>query len=55
MTSTDRFENLEATELKQLKAKLATIDWGIRYGNVNLQIRDGKPTLVKVERTIRLD
>jgi hypothetical protein len=38
-----------------LKSQLEKINWPIDYGNVRIQLRAGKPTLVTVERTIRLD
>ena len=40
---------------KELKQALDKIDWPIYYGNVRIQIREGKVTLVTIERTIRLD
>ena len=39
----------------ELKKQLEKIKWPIEYGIVSVQIREGKPTLVKVERTIKLD
>ena len=38
-----------------LKKELEKIDWPIRYGNIRIQLRAGKPTLVTIERTVRLD
>ena len=46
------------TELKddiELKKQLEKIDWPIDYGSVKVQIRNGKPTLVTIERTVKLD
>ena len=34
---------------------LALILWPVQYGTITVQLRDGKPTLVKIERTIKLD
>ena len=39
----------------KLKEQLDKIDWPIKYGVVSIQLREGKPTLIKVERTIKLD
>ena len=38
-----------------LKKQLEGIDWPIEYGTIKVQLRAGKPTLVTVERTIKLD
>lgn len=39
----------------ELKKELDKIDWHISYGSVKIQIRNGKPTQVTIERTVRLD
>ncbi len=39
----------------ELKKSLEEIDWNLDYGSIKIQIRDGKVTMVTVERTIRLD
>jgi len=39
----------------QLKKELEAINWPIEYGTVKVTIRVGKPTLVTIERTIKLD
>ena len=39
----------------ELKRELEKIDWHLDYGSVKIQIRNGKPTLVTIERTLRLD
>ena len=39
----------------ELKRQLEKVDWPIEYGIVSIQLRAGKPTLIKVERTIKLD
>ena len=41
---------------KELIKELKRIDcWPIMYGTVTVQIRDGKPTLVRTEQTDKLD
>ncbi len=51
---TDRLEiqNEQDTELKK---QLENIDWNLDYGSVKIQIRNGKPTLITTERTVRWD
>ena len=39
----------------KLKKELEKIDWPIEFGIITIQLRDGKPTLLKIERTVRLD
>lgn len=39
----------------ELKKELDKINWHIDYGSVRIQIRQGKSTLVAIERTVRLD
>lgn len=51
---TDKFE-LENEQDVELKRQLDKIAWPIEYGIISIQLRAGKPTLVKVERTIKLD
>jgi len=38
-----------------LKKELEKIDWPIEYGIITIQIRDGRPSLLKIERTVKLD
>ena len=40
---------------KELLKELEKIDWPIDYGSVKVQIRAGKPTLITIERTVKLD
>ena len=40
---------------EEIKAQLEKIDWPIDYGNIKIQLRRGKPTLVTIERTLKLD
>jgi len=49
---TDKLENKEDLELK---GQLEKIVWPIEYGVISIHLRAGKPTLIKVERTIKLD
>lgn len=39
----------------ELKKELGKINWPIDYGSVKIQIRQGKPTLVTIEKTVKLD
>ena len=50
----DKFE-LENKQDLELKRQLEKVDWPIEYGIVSIQLRAGKATLIKVERTIKLD
>lgn len=38
-----------------LKEELEKINWPIDYGSIKIQIRQGKPYLMVVEKTIKLD
>ena len=40
---------------EELKKQLEMINWPIDYGSVKVQIRHGKPSLVTIERTVKLD
>lgn len=42
-------------ECTELKEQLKKIDWNLDYGSVKVQLRGGKPTLVIIEQTIKLD
>ena len=48
-------KDIEPDQDTKLKEQLDKIDWPIKYGVVSIQLREGKPTLIKVERTIKLD
>ena len=50
----DRLE-LENKEDIEFKKQLDQVKWPIEYGIISIQLRAGKPTLVKVERTIKLN
>ena len=47
--------DLQSQQDAELKKQLEAIDWPIDYGIISIQLRAGKPTLVKIERTIKLD
>ena len=42
-------------EDQKLKNELEKIDWNLDYGSVKVQIREGKPSLITIERTVKLD
>ena len=48
-------KDLENKQDMELKRQLEQVKWPIDYGIISIQLRAGKPTLVKVERTIKLD
>lgn len=39
----------------ELKKQLDKVTWPIDYGTIKVQLRNGRVTLVTVERTIKLD
>lgn len=45
---------MEVADVK-LKEQLEKIDWPIDYGIIKVQVRGGKPTLITIEKTIKLD
>ena len=49
---TDEEQNRQDVKLKE---ELERIDWRLDYGSVKVQIRQGKPTTITIERTIKLD
>jgi hypothetical protein len=49
---TDKLEIQQDTELKKQFEKVV---WPVDYGNIKIQLRAGKPTLVTIEKTIKLD
>jgi len=51
---TDRLEIQNQQDI-DLKKALEKIDLTIDYGTVTMQVRAGKVTMVKIERTIKLD
>lgn len=38
-----------------LKKQLEKVDWPFEFGTISIQLRNGKPTLLKLERTVKLD
>jgi len=50
----DKLEGQNQQDL-ELKKQLERIDWNLDYGSVKILIRQGKPSLVIIERTVRLD
>lgn len=50
----DRVEivNKQDTDLKE---QLEKVDWPIEYGTITVQVRNGQPSLLKIERTVKLD
>jgi len=51
---TDKLEIQNQQDI-EFKVQLDKINWTIDYGSVKIQIRNGKPTLVTIERTVKLD
>jgi len=51
---TDKFEIENQNDI-ELKKSLDKIDWPCYYGSVKIQIRAGKPSLITIERTVKLD
>ena len=48
-------DKLEVEKDFELKKELEKVNWPIQHGNISIQLRYGKPTLVKIERTVKLD
>ena len=40
---------------KELEKLLEKVDLTMDFGSVKIQIRNGKPTLITIEKTVRLD
>ena len=56
MNTEQHNQNQQDLELKkELKAYFEKITVPIDYGSVKVQIRDGKPTLITIERTVKID
>ena len=51
---TDKLE-IQNQQDAELKKQLEKIAWPIDYGNIKIQLRAGKPTLVTIERTVKID
>ena len=50
----DKLE-IQSQQDAELKKQLDKILWNLHYGSVKIQIRDGKPTLITIERTVKID
>jgi len=46
---------IQSQQDEELKRQLDKILWNLHYGSVKIQIRQGKVTLLVIERTVRLD
>jgi len=51
---TDRLE-IQSQQDNELKKQLEKVMWPIEYGIITVQLRAGKATLLKIERTVKLD
>ena len=51
---TDKLD-VETKEDADLRQALDNVHWPVVFGCVTIQVREGKATVVKVERTIKLD
>ena len=49
--------DIQTAQEELLRLELDNIHWEdiLDYGSVKIQIRNGKPTLVTIERTVKLD
>ena len=54
VTMTDKLD-VETKEDADLRQALDNVHWPVVFGCVTIQVREGKATVVKVERTIKLD
>ena len=52
----DRLDIIDTKGL-ELRKYLEKIPWRdyVSYGSVKIQIRDGKPTLITIEETVKID
>ena len=39
----------------EFKKELEKVKWPIEYGIISIQVRNSKPTLLKIERTVKMD
>jgi len=51
----DKVDISRLPEYSELKEQLKKIDWMLDYGSIKVQLRGGKPTLIIVEQTLKLD
>jgi hypothetical protein len=54
MPATDRIE-IQNDPDAVLKKELERISWPVDYGSVKIQVRNGRATLVTIERTVKMD
>ena len=47
--------SLNLLSFANLKEQLEKIEWNLDYGSVKVQIRQGKLTLITIERTVKMD
>ncbi len=52
MTERLKIQTQQDTDLKK---ELEKVDFNLDYGSVKIQIRNGKPSLITIERTVKLD
>lgn len=46
---------IENQQDNKLKKQLENIAWPIEFGTITMQLRNGRPTLIRIERTLKLD
>ncbi len=51
----DKIDITKQPEYIELRAQLEKVSWPFRYGSVKVQIREGTPSLLVIEQTIKLD
>lgn len=51
---TDRLV-IQSEQDTSLKKELEKVEWPVDYGIITVKVRDGKPSLVTIERTVKMD
>jgi hypothetical protein len=51
---TERLE-IENQQDVNLKKQLESVIWPIDFGTITMQLRNGRLTLLRIERTVKLD
>lgn len=53
---TDKLDIIDNKDI-ELQKRIDTISWRdfLMYGSVKIHVRDGRPVLVTIERTVKLD
>lgn len=46
---------IEHAQDTELKKELGKVNWPIDYGIITVKVRDSKPTLITIERTVKMD